>query len=69
MIVTVDAIPHASETPPRTELTIEKPKRSRLMRLLADSDLDWRAEACTKLLVRGWTNIHATEERVSAVRP
>lgn len=53
-------------------ITIERPKRSRLARLLADSDLDWRAEVCTKLLVEGWREIHleknGDDERIVARR-
>jgi hypothetical protein len=49
-------------------ITIERPKRSRLARLLADSDLDWRAEQCTKLLVEGYTNIRVDGEKITATK-
>lgn len=51
------------------EIVVERPKRSRLARFLADSDLDWRAETCTKLLVRGCSNIRDDGEKVTAQAP
>ncbi len=69
----LESIPLAGDRPAGSRVALGRPRRSRFMRLLADTDLDWRAQACTALLIRGWTEIHAetTEqaERVSALRP
>src|SRR5262249_25523099 len=66
--VTTDVeIPLASSRESASRIEIPRPKRSRFFgRFTGDSDLDWRAEVCTKLLTHGWSNIRVEDERVVA---
>jgi hypothetical protein len=64
-LVTLETIPRATARDPGTRIGLVRPKRSRLLRLLADSDLDWRADACTALLKKGWTDVRVEDETAS----
>lgn len=62
-------IPLASSREPKSSIEIPKPKRSFFGRFTGDSDLDWRADVCTKLLTHGWTHIRVENDRVTAIAP
>lgn len=68
-----DAVPDAAARAPGARVAIARPRRSRLSRWLGDFDLEWRARACTALLLAGWADVRVEhdgdEERAVARRP
>lgn len=66
MIVT--DIAHIPDAIAAETIVVMRPKGA-IARLFAEPSLEWRAACCAELLLRGWVEIQANDERVQARAP
>lgn len=50
---------------PGDTIEIKRPKKS-LVRIFSEPEIEWRAQTCTELLVRGWKNIRVRGDVITA---